>query len=184
MTTSRPIHELKRVYNNLFEVLKKENVYIWKTKLETTDTVELGFFVGLHPSLTNLEWRQKQLESSLGLEQGPKFQIYRHRLRAGVHQISCIVLACAKKDAPVLQTKMMNYGDNELGKGVEFIPYRMASYWSEKTYLEVFIKKTQYIDKVGELPIQGITQEEMTQEKGGVTLLSKIISHGHILGIE
>ena len=58
MTTSRPIHELKRVYNNLFEVLKAENVFIRKTKLETTDTVELGFFIGLHPSLTNLEWRQ------------------------------------------------------------------------------------------------------------------------------
>lgn len=41
MTTSQPIHELKRVYNNLFEVQKQENVYIKKTKLETTDTVEL-----------------------------------------------------------------------------------------------------------------------------------------------
>lgn len=98
------------------------------------------------------------MEKILGLTKGSKFQIYRRRLREGTNQTSCIVLTCAKQDVPLIQSKLTNYREDDLGKEVEFILYRMASYWSEKTYLEVFRKQNQYIEEVGVLPIQGITE--------------------------
>ena len=93
VTMARPIQEMKRNQPTLIQVLQEENVFIRSTVLETTDTVEIGYFLGLHPSLTNLGWRGQQIAQRLGLPENiPQFQIYRRQLREGGHKTLCIVL--------------------------------------------------------------------------------------------
>ena len=185
LITSRPIHKLKRLFYNLFEVLKSENVFIRKTNLDTTNMVEIGFFLGLHPSLTNLEWRHQQLQESVGLTTGPKFQIYRRRLREGHAQTLCIVLSCARKDMNIIQEKFMNYKAHTLGKDVEFIAYQMASIWSQDQYMQIFQQQNQFMEEIGAVPIQGIAEHVM---KNGVeqdmTVQQYLIAHEKILSVE
>lgn len=186
VTTARPIHELKRLYRNLLEVLRRENVFLRKTNLSTTNMVEIGFFLGLHPSLTNLEWRHSQIAKSLNLENGPKFQIYRRRLKEDAIQTSCIVLACAKQDVRVIQGKFMSYEPGDLGKGVDFIPYKMVSIWSTEDYLKIFGEQNQYISEVGAVPIMGISEISMIGQNGGQEKAFQdfLLQNKYILGIE
>ena len=65
VTTTRTIEELKRRDPLFIQTLSKLKVYIRRTNLSTADTVEVGFFVGLHPSLTNLHWRTEQIAKAI-----------------------------------------------------------------------------------------------------------------------
>lgn len=56
ITTSRPIHEFKRIEPTFIQQLNELGVYLRSTNLTTVDTAEIGMFLGLHPSLTNVEW--------------------------------------------------------------------------------------------------------------------------------
>ena len=70
VTTTQPIQYMKKVQNALIQQLQTEQVYVCSTKLDTTNTVEIGYFLGLHPSLTNLRWRGQQIVARLEME-GP-----------------------------------------------------------------------------------------------------------------
>ena len=69
VTLSRNIWEIKRNYRTLRDHLYVADTYMRQTTLKTLDTVELGMSVGLHPSLTNIAWRTKQLRHLLGSEE-------------------------------------------------------------------------------------------------------------------
>ena len=119
---ARPIQEMKCIHNTLINALQEEHVYVRSTVLETMDTVEIGYFLGLQPSLTNLCWRGKQLMQRLGIqEMVPPFQIYRRQLRDEPNKTSCIVLHCAKADSKYLQNRFTNAFPITFGKGVEFV---------------------------------------------------------------
>ena len=186
VTTACPIHELKRLYKNLLDVLQRENVFIRKTNLSTTNTVEISFFLGLHPSLTNLEWRHKQMVQMLDLESGPKFQIHRRRLREESLHTSCIVLACTKQDVRIIQEKFMTSKPGGLGKGVEFIPYKMMSIWSTEDYLQIFSKQNNYISEVGAVPIMGVSEERMSGTDGNhnQAFHEFLLKNDNIVGVE
>ena len=57
ITTNRTIGELKRDNPQFITKLMKLQVYVRHTNLLTADSVEVKYFVGMHPPLTNLAWR-------------------------------------------------------------------------------------------------------------------------------
>ena len=187
MTLARPIHETKKLYPELVDVLMETNTFLKTTLLETTDTVEIGFFIGLHPSLTNIEWRINQIKQVLGVpELLLKFQIYRRQLKEDTAKTTCMVISCAKPEARVLQTKLMQAPQHALGKQVEFVPYQLKSIWSIEEYKNLFYQQNQYIQDVGAIGIQGITEDTMQHfdEVEQVTIQQFLLSHEKILSIE
>ena len=81
ITTAQPIHELKRIKHTFVTKLCGLGVSTKSMNLETVDTVEIGMFLGLHPSLTNIDWRSGTLTDTLGFNSDVSiFQIYRQRL--------------------------------------------------------------------------------------------------------
>ena len=130
VATARPIHEMKRNHPSLLRELQQHNVYLRSTAFQTTETVEIGFFLGLHPSLTNLDWRTQQIRKALGHEDVvPHFQLYRRKLTEGDNSTSCIVIRCQKQEVQALQSLLMQEQNTALGMGVDFIPYHLASVW-------------------------------------------------------
>lgn len=106
--------------------LDELGVYLRNTNLTTVDTVEMGMFLWLHPSLTNVEWRTQQLNQILGFNKtNPTFEIYRRRLKVEETSTNAIVLRCAKEDQALLETKLLNLQPGDLGQNVEFIPYHI-----------------------------------------------------------
>ena len=187
MTLARPIHETKKLYPELVDVLINTNTFLKTTLLETTDTVEIGFFIGLHPSLTNIAWRMDQIRNALGVpELLPKFQIYRRQLTEDTAKTTCMVISCAKPEARILQTKLMHASQHALGKQVEFVPYQLKSMWSIEEYKNLFYQQNQYIEDVGAIGIQGITEETLQHidEEDKVTVQHFLLSHEKILSIE
>ena len=82
VTLSRNISEIKRNNRQLKDHLYVADTYMRQTTLNTLDAVELGMFVELHPSLTNIAWRTKQLRQALGIpEEECPLQLYRRKLR-------------------------------------------------------------------------------------------------------
>ena len=65
VTTARPIQEMKRLHGLLIHQLQLEEVYVQSTLLDSTETVKIGFFLGLHPSITNLRWKGLNISQSL-----------------------------------------------------------------------------------------------------------------------
>ena len=187
ITTARPIYEIKKLRQELVDVLIETNTYLKGTTLETVDTVEIGFFLGLHPSLTNIEWRTEQIRSAIGVPTLlPKFQLYRRQLQEGEAKTTCIVLSCAKPEAKILQTKLMQINQHALGKNVEFVPYQLRSVWPLQDYQNLFYQQNQYIQDVGAIAIQGITRDYMQyyDEEEKVTVQQFLLSHEKILSIE
>ena len=123
---------------------------------------------------------------SLDLASVPKNQIYHRRLMEGSLQTSCIVLACARQDARMIQEKLMTNASGGLGKGVEFIPYKMLSIWSTDDYLQIFSKQNIYISDVGAVPIMGVSEERMKRMDGEHTNAFQdfLLANEHILSIE
>ena len=187
MTLARPIHETKKLYPELIDVLIETNTFLKTTLLETTDTVEIGFFIGLHPSLTNIDWRINQIKQALGVpELTPKFQIYRRQLKEDSAKTTCMVISCAKPEARIIQTKLMQAPQHALGKHVEFVPYQLKSMWSIEEYKNLFYQQNQYIQDVGAIAIQGVTEATMQQidEVEQVTIQQFLLSHEKILSLE
>ena len=187
MTIARPIHELKRLNSDLLQVLSDNHTFLRSTLLQTVDTAEIGFFIGLHPSLTNIEWRTHQLRLALGNpETLPKFHLYRRQLQENNTKTSCIVLRCAKPEAHILQQKLMEAHPHSLGKNVEFIPYQLSSLWEQHEYVQLFLQQNQYITDVGAVAIQNITSQTMEniQEEEQITLQQYLLSNSQILSIE
>ena len=121
--------------------------------------VELGFFIGIHPSLMNVDWRKKQIRKAIRLnDKEAVFQIYKRRLTEGETSTSCMVVRCARKDAQDLQIKLTNAGENSFGKGVEYIPYSVGSVWTTKEFEQAFQHQNQYIYDMGAIQIQEISE--------------------------
>ena len=53
----RPLSEYKRTNYKAITKLQELRIYVRNTTLSMLDTVEVGIFVGLHPSLININWR-------------------------------------------------------------------------------------------------------------------------------
>lgn len=71
----------------------KLQVYVCHAYLTTADTVEVFFFVGMHLSLTNLNWRTEQLWQALQEDRpGINKQIYQQKLTVDNTSISVIVI--------------------------------------------------------------------------------------------
>ena len=186
VTTARPIQEMKRLHGLLIHQLQLEQVYVRSTLLDSTDTVEIGFFLGLHPSLTNLRWRGLNLSQALATtEPVPPFQIYRMQLKDQHVKTSCVVIQCAKVDAPTLQDRLMTAPPGKLGKGVEFIPYQLSSIWSPSEYLQLYQQQNRYIEEVGATAIQGVSEWTMqTQGNEGKTLHQFLVENPKVLSVE
>ena len=73
---------------------------------------------------------------------------------------------------------------NELGIGVEFIPYHLVSVWKKSDYLDVYHQQNQYIHDTGAVAIQGIDTKVMEEAINGITLQDFLMSQGDILSIE
>ena len=54
VATARLIHKLKQTQPTLIQTLQEQKVYLQSTSFHTTETTKIGFFIGLHPSLTKL----------------------------------------------------------------------------------------------------------------------------------
>lgn len=138
ITTSRPVYEFKCIDPTFVQQLQELGVYLRSTNLTTVDTVEIGMFIGLHPSLTNIEWRVTQINTQLGYDnQIPVFEIYRRRLRMEEVSTNTIVLRCSKADQEKLETQFLELKPEDLGKNVEFIPYKILNQMTtqeKKTY--------------------------------------------------
>ena len=146
VATARPIHELKRTHPTLIQLLQEKNVYLRSTSFKTTETTEIGFFIGLHPSLTNLPWRTAQLSKALGhIDQVPTFQLYQRKLQEGETTTLSIVLRCAKHDVQDLQSRLMSVQPNALGKGLDYIPYSAVSVWKQSDYLNTYRHQNKFI---------------------------------------
>ena len=186
VATARPIHEMKRTQPTLIQTLQAQNVYLRSTSFNTTETTEIGFFIGLHPSLTNLQWRNTQISKALGhVDQVPSFQIYRRKLQEGDTTTSCIVVRCAKKDVQELQTRLMTVQPNALGKGVDYIPYSAVSVWKQTDYLNTYRHQNQFIQDMGAIAIQGIPTAVMEDDaQKGPTIKQYLLAHEDIISIE
>ena len=186
VATARPIHEMKRTQPTLIQKLQEQNVYLRSTSFNTTETTEIGFFIGLHPSLTNLQWRTTQISKALGhIDQVPSFQIYRRKLQEGDTTTSCIVVRCAKKDVQDLQTRLMTVQPNALGKGVDYIPYSAVSVWTQTDYLNTYRHQNQFIQDMGAIAIQGIPTAVMEDDSQmGPTIKQYLLANEDIISIE
>ena len=144
IATSHPIHEFKRIHLEFVPMLQENNVYIQSTVLETTAMVALGFFLELHLSLTNIEWRTKQINNMLGFnEKVLLFQLYKWRLTEGDTSTSCIVIRCAKIDTKDIQNRLTQAPTNVFGKRVEHNPYSLGSVWTQQQYINAFHHQNQ-----------------------------------------
>ena len=165
--TNRTITEHKRGNPQFIPTLMKFNVFLHQTKLQTANTVEVGFFVGLHPSLTNLTWRTEQIHTILN-EQGQKIQIqlYPRKLNEGPISTSVIVVRCPKNVASVVVTQLTTLPPGSLGKQVEFVPYSLIRRTSQKSFRSIFSLQNKFIAEVGAIFIQGIPEETMRFQYG------------------
>lgn len=185
VATARPIYEIKRIHPRLLYTLLQHNIYLHSTNFLTTDTSKIRFLIGLHASITNIEWRTKQITKALGhIDQVPRFQLYRHKLQEEDSTTSLIVIRCAKSDVQDLQTALMKAKKNALGNGVEFIPYHLVSVWKKSDYLAVYHQQNQYIHDTGAVAIQGIDISVMEKEIDGVMFQDFLLSQEDILSIE
>ena len=186
VATARPVHEMKRTQPTLIQTLQEQHVYLRSTSFNTTDTTEIGFFIGLHPSLTNLQWRTSQLSKALGhYDQVPSFQIYRRKLQEGDTTTSCVVVRCAKRDVQDLQTRLMTVKPNALGKGVDYIPYSAVSVWKKSDYLNTYRHQNKFIQDMGAIAIQGIPIAVMEDDSQmGPTIKQYLLAHDDINSIE
>ena len=185
MSMARPITEMKRNHPELVPKLQDLQVYLRSTTLNTVDTVEIGFFLGLHPSLTNVEWRAQKLRETLGEKDVPYFELYTRRLTEYEVSTSAVVLRCAKTNSAQLHQLLRNTAPDQLGKNVEFIPYEVSKVWSHEEYVSIYYHQNDYIETVGAIPIQGLPEDVMeATHPTGNTLHQKLLKHKKILSIE
>ena len=162
ITTNRTIGELKRENPQFISNLMKLKVYVRHTDLMTADSVEVGFFVGMHPSLTNLAWRTEQLRQVIQEEgQELKLQIYQRKLSEGTISTSVIVIRCPKDEAKELENILTTVKPGVLGKLVEFIPYSLIRHTQDQSFRKIFSVQNKYIEDVGAIHIQGVPEEIM-----------------------
>ena len=160
-------------------------MYLRSTTFATTDTTEIGFLIGLHPSITHIDWRTNQIHQALGnTDLVPRFQLYRRKLQVDETSTSVIVIRCAKQDVQDLTAAIINIPPHTLGKGVEFIPYHLISVWKKAEYLDIYHQQNQYIHDTGAIAIQGIDSSVMEEEINGLTLQQYLLSQEHILSIK
>ena len=174
--SNRTITEHKRGNSLFIPTLTKFNVFIRQTKLQTANTVEVGYFVGLHPSLTNLTWRTEQLlttinENGLNLQ----LQLYPRKLTEGHISTSVIVARCPKNEASELVTQMTTLPPGSLGKQVEFVPYSLIRSTSQNSFRSIFSLQNKFIAEVGAISIQGIPEETMRFQYGKKATLSPMV---------
>ena len=186
MSMARPLTEMKRNHPELVPKLQDLQVFLRSTTLDTVDTVEIGFFLGLHPSLTNVEWRAQKLREDLGNPNNvPYFELYTRRLTEYEVSTSAIVLRCAKTNSAQLHQLLRNTTPNQLGKNVEFIPYEVSKVWNHEEYINVYYHQNEYIENVGAIPIQGLPEEIMeSAHPTGNTLHQQLLKHSKIQSIE
>ena len=154
--------------NALFiPMLMTLHVYIRPTELKTADTVEVGFFVGMHPSLTNIQWRTKHIQTQLKARGAEiTLQLYPRKLTEGAISTSVIVVRCPKPDSQLAVTQLTTLHPGALGKQVEFIPYSIIRRTANNSLRNIFSLQNQYIADVGAIYIQGIPMETMEFEYG------------------
>ena len=186
ITTCRPIHEFKLVDPTFIQQLDELGVYLRSTNLSTVDTVEIGMFLGLHLSLTNVEWKAKQLNNQLGYNNGePIFELYRRRLKLEETTTNAIVLRCTREDQEELEKQFLNLNPSALGESVECIPYRLVHQMSSQERKAIYHLQNQHIATHGAIAIQGISEDVMTEKvKDDTTLLEWFHSHEHVVQIE
>ena len=156
VTTIRTIEELKRRDPLFIQTLSKLKVYIRRTTLSTADTVEVGFFVGLHPSLTNLQWRTEQIVKVLNTtDKAIPHHIYPRKLQEGTTATSAIVLPVPKTDAREAVTRLSQLPAGTLRKQVEFVPYSLIRHTTNNSFRPLFSVQNQFIAKVGATAIRG-----------------------------
>ena len=162
ITTNQTIGELKRENPQFITKLMKLHVYVRHTNLMTADSVEVRFFVGMHPSLTNLAWRTEQLQQVIqGESQDLKHQIYQCKLTEGTLSTSVIVICCPKKDAKDLENILTIVKPGVLGKLVEFIPYSLIRHTKYQSFQKIVSVQNKYIEGVGAIHVQGVPEEIM-----------------------
>ena len=186
ITTSRPVYEFKRIEPTFVQQLQELGVYLRSTNLSTVDTMETGMFLGLHPSLTNVEWRTKQINEKLGYNNTiPTFKLYRRRLKFDKVSTNTIVLRCAREDQEKLENQLLNLKLDELGDAVEFIPYKMMQQMSLPEKKNIYYIQNQHIAEHGACAFQGVPEEVMLEKvKDDTTLLEWLQSHEHIVQVK
>lgn len=167
VTTSRPISEYKRTNQGLVPKLAEHQVFLRPTTLDTADTVEVGFFVGLHPSLTNVSWRSEQILNALPKAfQKTPIQLYRRKLTEGNLSTSCLVLRCKKSDSTILETQLTTLAQSALGKLVEFVPYSLRKHLPGGSFRDIFSTQNQFIEELGVIPVKGLPRAVMEAQYG------------------
>ena len=162
-TLSRNILEIKRNNRQLNDHLYVSDTYMRQATLNTLDTVELGMLVALHPSLTNIAWRTKQLRQELGItEDKCPLQLYQRKFCKQQATTSCIVLRCEKKDAETINQKFLKLNTGALGPEVEFILYQMKAQMPNASFEGLYILQNEAIDNTGAISIAGIPEMIMT----------------------
>lgn len=188
MTTTicHPIHEFKHIEPTFVYTLNKLGVFIWGTNLEMFDMVEVGMFLGLNPTLTNVEWRNRQISANLGFNTDvPVFELYRRQLTEVGVLTNTIVLRCKKQDMHYQQMKILNLRCNSMGENVEFIPYHVlkAMKKSEKKYN--FFLQNQHIADHGAVAFQGVPEEVMLKYRNtDHMLLHWFLEQPHTVQVE
>ena len=157
IATTRTLEELKRRDLLFIQTLSKLKVYIRQTNLSTADTVEVFFFVGLHPSLTNLQWRTEQIAKAINTKANAiPLHIYPRKLQEDTTATSAIVLRVPKKDARDAVTRLAQLPAGMLGKQVEFVPYSLIRHITDNSFRPLFSVQNQYIEDVGAIAIRGL----------------------------
>ena len=140
----------------------KLQVYVRHPNLLTADSVEVGFFVGMHLSLTNLAWRTEQLRHVIqGESPDLQHQIYQRKLTEGNISTSVIVICCPKTDAKDLETILTTVKPGVLGKLVEFIPYSLICHTKDQSFKKIFSVQNKYIEDVGAIQVHGVPEDIM-----------------------
>ena len=165
--TRETISTHKRENSTFIPTLTKLKVFIRHTQLKTADSVEVGFFVGMHPSLTNITWRTEQITKLLSeFNQQPPIQLYPRKLTEGSTSTSVIVVRCPKHDATQVVTQLTTLPPGVYGKQVEFIPYSIIRQTSNNSLRHIFTLQNKYILDVGAISIHGIPLETMESAYG------------------
>ena len=167
VTSTRTIEELKRRDPLFIQTLNNLKVFIRETTLTTADTVEVGFFVGLHPSLTNLQWRTDQISKVINTTGHViPLHLYPRKLQETTTATSAIVLRVPKTDAREVVTRLAHLPAGTLGKQVEFFPYSLIRHTLNNSFRPLFSVQNQYIAEVGATAIWGLPMAVMETPHG------------------
>ena len=113
--------------------------------------------MGLHPSLTNLQWRTELITKAINTKAtAVPIHLYPRKLQEDTTANSAIVLRVPKKYAREVVTRFAQLQPGALGKQVEFVPYSLIQHTTNNSFRPLFSVQNQYIANVGAISIQGL----------------------------